>query len=568
VQKDFMTRSSVYHLVLLSALSIPIIFWNLGQNSLHNADEALYASVSQQILETNEWVTLHHQGKPWFVKAPLLFWLTAVAYKLFGVSEFAARFWSATFGVATVVALYLLAARIFNTRVAFLASLILLSCTQFIYYHGAKAGELDTALTFFMMSAMLLFVMAREEPKYFYAACFSIGLCVMSKHLTYLLPIATTLGLFVILTRSVKRFSWKVWSLGFGILLATALPWHLIEWIRHGDEFLRVYFFQEVYVPAVDWRRDPLGSWFYFVAIKDGLFPWSLLLPFSLVWAGSRQSRGQLSTNLLLVLWTAVLFAIITASVIKLSWYILPAYPALAILMAQFIDDFTRNRGSKYLDYCFLGGFAMVLMLTRTEDNPFAHMASHGMAQIQFLEPVRSLSASLGFAFPVLVVACLSLLIVLWTKLATRPAWTSVRSGLVLGFIAIALYQVILPLKFSDTKLPFHEACEKTVEIAGSSREHLIALPNWKKRLPTYAFYFENVCPTGLEVIQPGELVTQLDLLKPERVFLADRERLERFPPRRRLFEKSDTRVLYENEDYVVFEMSPEWNGRFRNPQP
>ncbi len=567
-----MARSSVCHLVLLSALSIPIVFWNLGQNSLHNADEALYASVSQQILETNEWVTLHHQGKPWFVKAPLLFWLTAVAYKLFGVSEFAARFWSAAFGVGTVVALYLLAARIFNSRVAFLASLILLSCTQFIYYHGAKAGELDTALTFFMMSAMLLFVMARQLPKYFYAACFSIGLCVMSKHLTYLIPITMTLGVFVILTGSAKRFSWKVWSLGLGILLATALPWHLIEWTRHGDDFLRVYFFQEVYVPAVDWRRDPLGSWFYFVAIKDGLFPWSLLLPFSLIWAGSRQSRDRLSTNLLLVLWTAVLFAIITASVIKLSWYILPAYPALAILMAQFIADFARNRGNKYLDYSFLGGFAMVLMLTRTEGNPFAQMASHGMAQVQFSEPVQALAAALGLAFPLLVAAGLALLFFLWTKLAGRPgagpALTWVRYGLVLGFVAIALYHVVQPLKFSDTKSPFHEACERLAEISGSSREHLIALPNWKRRLPTYAFYFNNLCPTGLEVINPGELVTRLDLLEPERVFLADRERLERFSQDRRVFEASDTRVLYENEDYIVFEMSSEWNNRSRNLQP
>lgn len=80
--------------------SLSLFLIQLGSTALWDNSEPTYAEISREILVTGDWLTLHFDGQNWYVHPPLYFWLTALGIKLFGLTEFVVRFWSAFFGPA------------------------------------------------------------------------------------------------------------------------------------------------------------------------------------------------------------------------------------------------------------------------------------------------------------------------------------------------------------------------------------------------------------------------------------------------------------------------------------
>ncbi len=136
------TYLGLFFIILLYFI---VIFLQLGQGSLADWDEAIYAEVSKEILETGDWVTLHYNFNSWFEKSPLLFYLVAITYKLIGISTFSSRIWPALFGLATVIITFLLAKKLFNNKVALISSLILMnSAVEFITATGMSQIQITT----------------------------------------------------------------------------------------------------------------------------------------------------------------------------------------------------------------------------------------------------------------------------------------------------------------------------------------------------------------------------------------------------------------------------------------
>jgi 4-amino-4-deoxy-L-arabinose transferase-like glycosyltransferase len=155
----------------LGLLAALLIFAGLGSGSLHNLDESRHALVAENILHDGDWLTLHHEDAPYFNKAPLKFWLTALTFRLGGVNAWTARLWSALFAWGAVVVTGLLGARLYDRRTGLLAAFILATSTQFLYSHCARTGELDSALLFFWTLACLLVVAGTRRRPLFYLGC-------------------------------------------------------------------------------------------------------------------------------------------------------------------------------------------------------------------------------------------------------------------------------------------------------------------------------------------------------------------------------------------------------------
>jgi hypothetical protein len=346
---------------------------------------------------------------------------------------------------------------------------------------------------------------------------------------------------------------------GLLIIGLTVLPWHLAQWILHGDSFVRVYFFREVYGPAVSGGDHPLGSLFYLVTLKDGFFPWSILIPASLAWVFSREPKNRVSVNVLLIVWIFGLLSIITLSEIKLFWYILPAYPPLAILVAGLLFSFQRNRENKYLDVSVLISFGLVLTLTTSKDNPFGHLASQSMIQVRFLEGLQSGYRSYGVPVILGLATAATLLVVLWLALAQRARFHSrlkwARALIVACLFGIAIYGAIVPLRFSDHKSTFHQACQEISKLRETHGDLLIALPKGKIREPRHAFYIRQIHPPPRAVTTPRKLVARPRRIKPNRLLLFDRRLFRRIERARPPAWFGDLRLLLENEDYILFEV-------------
>jgi len=124
----------------------------LGRRLLGDWDEGIYAEVAREMLHAS-WLVPHWNGHPWFEKPPLDFWLTALAYKLFGVNEFSARIVSAGAGVALIAVLHRWLLRQRDTLTAWLSTLMLLGTFGFL--HGCHVGEIDILLSLFECLAVI-----------------------------------------------------------------------------------------------------------------------------------------------------------------------------------------------------------------------------------------------------------------------------------------------------------------------------------------------------------------------------------------------------------------------------
>ena len=134
--------------------------------------------------------------------------------------------------------------------------------------------------------------------------------------------------------------------LGFGVLVAVALPWYVIMWARHGNEYLQGFFVGDNFERfATDRFNDPRPWWFYLPVVAGGLLPWT---PLALVWLGPvtqwlRRRRDISTIELRMMLWAALPLLFYTASVGKQPRYVLPVLPPLALLLASSIVERTQE---------------------------------------------------------------------------------------------------------------------------------------------------------------------------------------------------------------------------------
>ena len=111
-------------LLFLAPLSLFFLLYRLGSGSLASWDEAIYASVAKEVVQSGDWLRLTLDGSLWFDKPPLAIWMTTVFYKLFGVHEFSARLFSALCGVGAVVTTYFFGRELFNRWTGFVGALV------------------------------------------------------------------------------------------------------------------------------------------------------------------------------------------------------------------------------------------------------------------------------------------------------------------------------------------------------------------------------------------------------------------------------------------------------------
>jgi 4-amino-4-deoxy-L-arabinose transferase-like glycosyltransferase len=379
-------RSHQRNIFLLATLAAFILLWRLGANSLAPWDEAIYAQVSKEIARGEGWLTLHWAYQPWFEKPPLLMWITAALYRLFGVSEFWARAVAALSGVGLVVTTYLLGAFTFGNRIGVLAALVLLTCYHFVSF--ARFGTMEVTLTLFAYLAIYGYLRVRDEnDRWWYLVWLAVALALLTKGAAGLIaPVFILLALM--LDQRVKgaiqsRHFW----LGFVLAIALVAPWHVIMYAWYGRAFLDEYIGYHVIARATrTLEGHPSGYLYYIARIVDGFFPWVLLLPFALIAGAKRAFKGD-SAYRILVLMGTIVFGLYTIIPTRRPWYTVPVYPAFAILIAAFIVRFYESRSQRliYRRMIAFGAFILIgsaalycalsLSLNQKQEEPLTSLA-------------------------------------------------------------------------------------------------------------------------------------------------------------------------------------------------
>ena len=309
----------------------------LGRESLYDWDEAWYGQVAKELLRGGDWLTLHWRGIPFFDKPPLGIWAIALSFRTFGQNEWAARLPSALCSVLTVLVLFRIGKRIFGKeRPALFSALVLLTTLPFV--KAGRMAMLDGPLAFAFTLGIWTFLEAREKENspWGLGLGLSFALVWMIKGPVAIL-LALTLLAFSLWERNGKALK-SPWILP-GLLLV--LPWYLAEWSRHGQAFLQSHFGIHMLGRAatvLDAHQGP--PWYYLghIALAG---PWFVLflcaLPF--LWKKRKETWVRLG-----VCWAGVVVLAFSLAATKLPWYVVPAYPGLALLLGGFLDSFGKKR--------------------------------------------------------------------------------------------------------------------------------------------------------------------------------------------------------------------------------
>ncbi len=341
---EIIIRNPSLHLAFVILFSAFVLFYNLGENSLNHGDEASHAQFAKEILETGQWLTIHHYGDKAFVKAPVKIWLMALGFKLIGFSEFSIRFWSSFFALLTIILVYYFAKNIFDHNAAIFASLILATCTQFIYIHSARAGDFDSELTFFITLAMFSLYKAQKRRSYLYLFFFSCAVVGMIKHITMTaVPIAIFL-MFIVLSRNLRTFKLKELFLGGLIVLAVILPWHIYQVIENGETFLHFYLYEQVLSKRINIESPvpAITNYLNYIDIVfDGFFPWSFFAIPAILYAIYNSIKERNKGIILLLSWICVVYIMFSSISLRrqFPWYIVPLYPSISMLCAYLLSS-------------------------------------------------------------------------------------------------------------------------------------------------------------------------------------------------------------------------------------
>jgi len=340
---DHVLDNPWFQIVLVTLLAIVLIFSKLGGNGLANYDDCFYAEKAKEILKTGELMTMRYAGAPAYENPPFYMWLVALSYLLFGVTEYAAKFPSALFGVGTVVLLYFLVRRLFSPWVAFCSAVVL--STTFIFVRYARHAMLDVTLTFFVSLAMLALVLAtRKNPRYFLLFGLSVGVCVLTKSVLGFFPLVIAV-LFLGLTGR-WRLLFNVYFLaGVAVAFLIGCSWYVHQTITYGDVFLRAHFGWVILQRG--FTEDP-SPWYehlsYFRDLLTNYWPWLPVLCFGL-WRYFTLAFRKDDTALLFVLWFSVIIVTMSVMNARVLWYIMPVFPAAAVMSGDVLASLLRNRG-------------------------------------------------------------------------------------------------------------------------------------------------------------------------------------------------------------------------------
>ena len=320
---------------LAAGLACVVLLTLLGHKPLTNWDEGIYAEVSRE-MPVAGWLVPHWNGQVWLEKPPLMLWVTAVFFKVFGVTEFWARAGSALSGVAMVGLLHGWLQRRRGPWTAWLCTGILLSTFGFL--HVCRVGEMDVLLSLGCCVALCGLTAARErKPSGWYLFWGGFAVAAMTKGgASIVLPI--TALVLVVLDRWGKRHFNKEFWWGLLLFLVLVLPWHLLMLRRYPRQFVGEYFSYHLLARATQPLEGHVThGWFYLWVMLVSAMPWVLLYPMA-HYAAFRQK--ELRAWAVFVLVELGFFSVVQT---RLPHYIAPAYPAMALLMAVLIADRVRR---------------------------------------------------------------------------------------------------------------------------------------------------------------------------------------------------------------------------------
>ena len=361
----------------------------------YHSDENYYVESTRNMVESGDYLTPIYQDKKRFAKPILYYWLMSVSYKIFGVSLISARLTSAIFGSLAIGLLYLLSSRLFDGRIALYSSLILPS--TYMHFQISRWATTDIVMNFFILLALYFFIRLYQgnfaEKIYIYLFYLAMAFGFMTKGPPAIIIPGMVVLAFLLVTGKKRFLSQMRIGRGLAILLMVILPWFVMMLFLHGNEFkdhiigaeitnrlvhdtpYSLYFFGALFRYHLPWIFfviiaifHQLGIINYSGATVSGVSEYFLQI-FNSIKTHVRLffTRGNESV-LFCYIWILVCLILFTLVRTEHSRYMLPASPAVSMLVAKIFAD--MESGADWLSHkislVITGGIFLLLAIATT----------------------------------------------------------------------------------------------------------------------------------------------------------------------------------------------------------
>ena len=451
------------HQALLALMAVVIFFANLGSYALFNEDEPKNASCGAEMFRRGDLIVPTFNEALRTDKPILVYWLMLTSYKLFGISEFSARFASSLLSVGTVLLTYHLGRKLYSAQVGLLSSCIL--CTCLLFTAVGRAATPDATLIFFVTLTFASYVwmiayqrkgnfsgelsgdesnetltdlsdsdeieapanadasssvesenaspgkqtdvLVPREWKFAVPIFAAMGLAVLAKGPVGVVLPGVILILFLLISWRERDLEnglltpptgpwWRRWwgiavqtlrphqivqtlkglhfLIGLGIVLAIAVPWYAAVGYQTNGLWLRGFFLDHNIGRALSAKENhngfPFYQLYYVVAIHVSCFPWSVFLPVAIyrMWERFIDGADWRDSDRLVACWAGIWFIFFSLASTRLPNYLLPMYPAVALILGRYFHDWQRadvDEGVYSFNLCCraLGFFGILMVI-------------------------------------------------------------------------------------------------------------------------------------------------------------------------------------------------------------
>jgi 4-amino-4-deoxy-L-arabinose transferase-like glycosyltransferase len=339
-------------IALLLALTAFLLVFRLGTPGLTDRDEASFSEAVREMIVDGDWLTPHFNGATRFDKPPLIYYLMAVPVTVFGLSEFSLRFHSATAGVGLVLLTFLFARRHVGQRAALYSAGCLTASLGFLVL--GRAAITDMTLLFLTTGALFSFFRAYWSPPphgrpYYRITDVLLALAFLVKGPVGPLVVSLVAAGFLFAAGGFRRYAREArpW-LSVLIVLGLSLPWFALMLVLHGQAYIDAAMYHTVtrYTSTLGGHGGTV--FYYFPVVLLLIFPWSPFLPGAVIESlrGFRDKARRDAVSsfpVFLSIWIVLVFIFFSFSSTRLPHYILPLFPAAAILVgtriAHWVED-------------------------------------------------------------------------------------------------------------------------------------------------------------------------------------------------------------------------------------
>ncbi|MFH0877809.1 MAG: glycosyltransferase family 39 protein [Candidatus Omnitrophota bacterium] len=355
------------HFLALFVLGYAIFMFGNNVIPLTNPDEVFYAQTAKEMIRHKTWLLPYLFDHPQFEKPILTYWLLRLSFIFFGTTAFAARFFPALFAMSGTFAVYGLGLVAFgDQKKAFLSAWILMSSAFFIGM--ARVLFTDMIFSVWILLALAVFWAGyvRRLPKGASLVLFSVfsAAAVLTKGPLGLLIPLLTVFLFLAVQKDLRYLRDKgiVWA--SLVFCAVALPWYV--WIinKFGADFTHEFFINDHIRRVLEAEHPVSDNWYFYpVTMVAGMFPWSIFVLGAFLRLG-RRLRERDPFVLFLACWILSCLLIFQPAHSKLTSYILPLFPALSLLAADFLFWLEKQAGGSFARWGIANGLGLVAIPT------------------------------------------------------------------------------------------------------------------------------------------------------------------------------------------------------------